>query len=51
MEQRLSLVTLGVADLARARTFYEEPGCICHLRNKMAAPHSGFQTVTLNVAD
>lgn len=24
MEQRLSLVTLGVADLARARAFYEE---------------------------
>ncbi|MSQ51521.1 MAG: hypothetical protein EXR28_06500 [Betaproteobacteria bacterium] len=24
MEQRLSLVTLGVADLARARKFYEE---------------------------
>ena len=24
MEQRLSLVTLGVADLARARSFYEE---------------------------
>ena len=23
MEQRISLVTLGVADLARARTFYE----------------------------
>lgn len=26
MEQRLSLVTLGVADLARARTFYEALG-------------------------
>jgi uncharacterized protein len=26
MEQRLSLVTLGVADLARARTFYERLG-------------------------
>jgi catechol 2,3-dioxygenase-like lactoylglutathione lyase family enzyme len=24
MEQRLSMVTLGVADLARARTFYEQ---------------------------
>ena len=24
MEQRLSLVTLGVTDLARARTFYEQ---------------------------
>lgn len=26
MEQRISLVTLGVADLARARTFYESMG-------------------------
>src|SRR5688500_8302753 len=26
MEQRLSLVTLGVADLGRARTFYESMG-------------------------
>ena len=26
MEQRISLVTLGVADLARARTFYEALG-------------------------
>jgi catechol 2,3-dioxygenase-like lactoylglutathione lyase family enzyme len=26
MEQRLSLVTLGVADLARARAFYEAMG-------------------------
>ena len=26
MEQRLSLVTLGVADLARARAFYEAIG-------------------------
>ncbi|MFC3504645.1 VOC family protein [Micromonospora krabiensis] len=26
MEQRISLVTLGVADLARARTFYERLG-------------------------
>ncbi|MEO5678623.1 MAG: VOC family protein [Acidimicrobiales bacterium] len=26
MDQRLSLVTLGVADLARARTFYEQLG-------------------------
>jgi uncharacterized protein len=26
MEQRISLVTLGVADLARARTFYEQLG-------------------------
>lgn len=26
MEQRISLVTLGVADLARARTFYESLG-------------------------
>ncbi len=26
MEQRLSLVTLGVADLSRARRFYEELG-------------------------
>jgi hypothetical protein len=26
MEQRVSLVTLGVADLARARTFYEQLG-------------------------
>ena len=26
MEQRISLVTLGVTDLARARTFYEELG-------------------------
>ena len=26
MEQRVSLVTLGVADLARARTFYESLG-------------------------
>ena len=26
MEQRLSLVTLGVADLARARAFYEALG-------------------------
>jgi len=26
MEQRLSLVTLGVSDLARARTFYEQLG-------------------------
>ena len=28
MEQRLSLVTLGVADLARARTFYETLGWV-----------------------
>jgi catechol 2,3-dioxygenase-like lactoylglutathione lyase family enzyme len=28
MEQRLSLVTLGVADLARARTFYEGLGWV-----------------------
>jgi catechol 2,3-dioxygenase-like lactoylglutathione lyase family enzyme len=27
VEQRLSLVTLGVADLARARAFYEALGC------------------------
>jgi uncharacterized protein len=26
MEQRLSLVTLGVADLSRARAFYEALG-------------------------
>ena len=26
MEQRLSLVTLGVADIERARAFYEAPG-------------------------
>lgn len=26
MEQRVSLITLGVADLARARTFYEQLG-------------------------
>lgn len=26
MEQRLSLVTLGVADLERSRTFYERLG-------------------------
>lgn len=26
MEQRISLITLGVADLARARTFYERLG-------------------------
>ena len=26
MEQRISLVTLGVADLARARAFYETLG-------------------------
>jgi len=26
MEQRISLVTLGVSDLARARTFYEALG-------------------------
>ena len=26
MDQRLSLVTLGVADLARARSFYEAMG-------------------------
>jgi catechol 2,3-dioxygenase-like lactoylglutathione lyase family enzyme len=28
MEQRLSLVTLGVADLARARAFYEALGWV-----------------------
>ncbi len=28
MEQRLSLVTLGVADLVRARTFYESLGWV-----------------------
>jgi uncharacterized protein len=26
MEQRISLITLGVADVARARTFYERLG-------------------------
>ena len=26
MEQRISLITLGVADLSRARTFYEQLG-------------------------
>jgi hypothetical protein len=26
MEQRISLITLGVADLRRARTFYERLG-------------------------
>ncbi len=26
MEQRISLVTLGVSDLARARSFYEQLG-------------------------
>ena len=30
MEQRLSLVTLGVADLVRARTFYESLGWATH---------------------
>ena len=30
MQQRLSLVTLGVADLARARTFYETLGWQVH---------------------
>ena len=30
MEQRLSLVTLGVADLARARAFYEALGWVTH---------------------
>src|SRR6266566_5935762 len=30
MEQRLSLVTLGVADLARARAFYEALGWSSH---------------------
>ncbi len=30
MEQRLSLVTLGVADLARSRTFYEALGWSGH---------------------
>ncbi len=29
MEQRLSLVTLGVTDLTRARTFYEDLGWVC----------------------
>jgi catechol 2,3-dioxygenase-like lactoylglutathione lyase family enzyme len=31
MEQRVSLVTLGVSDLARAKAFYE-----------LVAPHAGF---------
>lgn len=26
MEQRISLITLGVADMARAASFYEEDG-------------------------
>ena len=26
MEQRISLITLGVADVGRARTFYEKAG-------------------------
>ena len=30
MEQRLSLVTLGVADVPRARSFYEALGWICN---------------------
>ena len=30
MEQRLSLVTLGVSDLSRARSFYEALGWICN---------------------
>ena len=30
MEQRLSLVTLGVADLARTRAFYEALGWVTH---------------------
>jgi len=29
MEQRLSLITLGVADVARARAFYERLGWTC----------------------
>ena len=42
MEQRLSLVTLGVADLARARAFYESLGWVTR-----SSPEDGvvfFQT-------
>jgi catechol-2,3-dioxygenase len=31
MEQRLSLITLGVADLGRARAFYEQLGWSAHV--------------------
>jgi uncharacterized protein len=32
VEQRVSLVTLGVADLARARAFYEQLGWVTHAK-------------------
>lgn len=48
MEQRVSLITLGVADLARARGFYEGLGWVTH-----AAPEDDvvfFQTGCFVVA-
>jgi hypothetical protein len=47
MEQRISLVTLGVADLARSRTFYEQLGWHGHEVEETVFFQAGGQAVVL----
>lgn len=47
MEQRISLVTLGVADLRRARTFYERLGWHGHEMEETVFIQAGPQAVVL----
>jgi hypothetical protein len=47
MEQRISLVTLGVADLARARRFYEELGWKGQQAEETVFFQAGGQAVVL----
>jgi catechol 2,3-dioxygenase-like lactoylglutathione lyase family enzyme len=47
MEQRISLVTIGVADVARARRFYEELGWRGHEVEETVFFQAGGQAVVL----
>jgi len=47
VEQRISLVTLGVADLSRSRTFYEQLGWLGHEVEGTVFFQAGGQAVVL----
>src|SRR5436305_10007780 len=47
MEQRISLITLGVADLRRARSFYEQLGWRGHEMEETVFFQAGGQAVVL----
>ena len=47
MEQRISLITLGVADLRRARSFYEQLGWRGHEMEETVFFQAGGQAVIL----